>query len=1018
MRTINSTNTTQSLNTSVSLHKISNRTSASSGGVVSHDPNQLGYGLGRLLRGAYDRVSNAWQHWWTPQPSSEEIAHRRQRLIYRKGLEACVRQLDRVLEAIRKNPRDRHNLEKIKSLASDFSAYVQPTTIAGLRAYQQQIFKPLENKIARLANPQLKHVLRQLLPIISQDEVRTVSGVEELTVKGEPLLTALGASTALEASSKVKKVKITKRSLQQQTIAFPHPFNLTTLDGRNGFVVDGLGEGDLLGWSVNTAGDINGDGQDDLVLGSRWTGPGGRTRAGTVYVLFGQPGSWVTRFDLTTLDGSNGFVVEGLGAGDELGWSVSMAGDINGDGWADLVLGAHDASPSGFSDAGAAYVLLGKASGWPVRFDLTTLNGTNGFSVDGLTVGDDLGHSVGIAGDMNRDGRSDLALGAIYASPGARSQAGTMYVLFGQSSSWAGTFDLSTLNGSNGFVVEGLATDDFLGGSVSIAGDINGDGQPDMVLGAYSASTSGRSQAGMVYVLFGQLGGWGTTFDLNSLNGSNGFAVGGLVTGDALGWSVSAVGDINGDDQDDLILGAHRADPSGRIDAGTAYVLFGKPDGWGATFDLSTLNGSNGFAVEGLVAGGELGCSVSAAGDINGDAQADLILGAHGANPSGRIDAGTAYVLFGQHGGWPAVFDLTTLNGRNGFAVEGINAGDRLGESVSTAGDINGDGRTDLVLGAPGNISNQTGAVYVIFGVNLDTPCLTAQPLQWLHHDIQITQGQHLRLSPVDISAGCGGNLSQSYEEAYFTVTGIRAASLQQRNASDAWNIGLSFWGADLALARVALMHDGSSTAPELNLTVTDGQTTLPETPITIRFNTTTRVPQVQGVDFVIQVNGQTVLTPDQFQITEVNGKLENVVLEVSSIQGGYFVSQANLTLPVKEFSYYQVTKGQIFFVHNGSISEVPQVQLDVDDGSGQKVSVSPLVTFFNVQSPTAEESVPIPLIAGVVSAVAVAAAVAGIGLFCYRRHREHLKDKEARELAQYKDDAAAMYQVSNTRGP
>ena len=244
-------------------------------------------------------------------------------------------------------------------------------------------------------------------------------------------------------------------------------------------------------------------------------------------------------------------------------------------------------------------------------------------------------------------------------------------------------------------------------------------------------------------------------------------------------------------------------------------------------------------------------------------------------------------------------------------------------------------------------------------------------------------------------------------------MTGIRASSLQQRNASGAWNSGLTFWGHDIAGARVAFVHDGSTTAPELNLTVTDGQTTLPETPVTIRFNTIASVPQVQEINFVIQVSGQTVLTPDQFQITNVNGKLENVVLQVSSVQGGYFVSQANLTLPVKDFSYYQVKQGQILFVHNGTVEEVPKVQLTVDDGSGQKVSISPLVTFFTVQSPNAEESVPIPLIVGVVSGAVVAAAVAGVGLFCFRRAQNRRKDAEAHALAQYKDDAAAMYQVS-----
>jgi hypothetical protein len=117
-------------------------------------------------------------------------------------------------------------------------------------------------------------------------------------------------------------------------------------------------------------------------------------------------------------------------------------------------------------------------------------------------------------------------------------------------------------------------------------------------------------------------------------------------------------------------------------------------------FDLATLNGSNGFRVDGLNTNDYLGQSVSTAGDVNGDGKADILLGAYGADPGGRSYAGTAYLLFGQTSGWPATFDLTTLNGSNGFTIDSLNAGDQLGSSVSTAGDLNGDGKTDILLGA------------------------------------------------------------------------------------------------------------------------------------------------------------------------------------------------------------------------------------------------------------------------------------------------------------------------------
>ena len=194
--------------------------------------------------------------------------------------------------------------------------------------------------------------------------------------------------------------------------------------------------------------------------------------------------------------------------------------------------------------------------------------------------------------------------------------------------------------------------------------------------------------------------GFPASFDLSALDGSNGFKVEGLAANDYLGGSVSTAGDLNGDGKADLVLGAYYAAPGGRTSAGTAYIIFGQASGFSAAFNLTTLNGSNGFKVEGLAADDRLGSSVSTAGDLNGDGKADLVLGAYHADPGGRTDAGTAYIIFGQASGFPAAFNLTTLNGSNGFKVEGLAANDYLGTSVSTAGDLNGDGKADLVLGA------------------------------------------------------------------------------------------------------------------------------------------------------------------------------------------------------------------------------------------------------------------------------------------------------------------------------
>jgi len=175
-----------------------------------------------------------------------------------------------------------------------------------------------------------------------------------------------------------------------------------------------------------------------------------------------------------------------------------------------------------------------------------------------------------------------------------------------------------------------------------------------------------------------------------------------------LGLSVSTAGDINGDGKSDLVLGAPGAAWVAN-GTGSAYVIFGQSS-FPSSLNLATLDGTNGFVVNGISLYGYLGQSVSTAGDINGDGKTDLVLGAI------KQNKGAVYVIFGQTI-FPASFDLATLNGINGFTMSGILGYGYLGLSVSTAGDMNGDGKTDLVLGASAN-GDRPGAVYAIFQVN------------------------------------------------------------------------------------------------------------------------------------------------------------------------------------------------------------------------------------------------------------------------------------------------------------
>ena len=406
--------------------------------------------------------------------------------------------------------------------------------------------------------------------------------------------------------------------------------------------------------------------------------------------------------------------IQGNNTDDQLGISVASAGDVNNDGYSDIIVGARKGDPGGRSAAGEAYVIYGGASLSNVDLSVT-LASSQGFKILGGTRNDQLGISVASAGDVNNDGYSDIIVGAYWADPGGRSAAGEAYVIYGGAS--LSNVDLSvTLASSQGFKILGGTRNDQLGISVASAGDVNNDGYSDIIVGAYWADPGGRSAAGETYVIYG-----GSTLndvDLSvTLASSQGFKILGDNSGDYLGISVASAGNVNNDGYSDIIVGAYWADPGGRTSAGEAYVIYG-----GASLsdvDLSnSLASSTGFKILGDNINDQLGISVASAGDVNNDGYSDIIVGAYWADPGGRTSAGEAYVIYG--GASLSDVDLSnSLASSTGFKILGNNPSDRLGYSVASAGDVNNDGYSDIIVGAywadPGGRTS-AGEAYVIYG--------------------------------------------------------------------------------------------------------------------------------------------------------------------------------------------------------------------------------------------------------------------------------------------------------------
>ncbi|MCZ7584795.1 MAG: integrin alpha [Deltaproteobacteria bacterium] len=426
--------------------------------------------------------------------------------------------------------------------------------------------------------------------------------------------------------------------------------------------------GTYFGHSVSGAGDVNADGYGDVIVGAYYY-DNGQNNEGAAFVFLGSNAGLQT---------SPVWSVESNQEHAWFGQSVSGAGDVNADGYDDVIVGAHGYD-NGENNEGRAYVFLGDASG---------VQSSPVWTAEGDVALAYFGYSVSGAGDVDADGYDDIIVGARRYTNG-QTDEGRAYVFLGEAAG---------VQSSPDWTAEGDQTSAFFGVSVSGAGDVDNDGYDDVIVGAHRY-TNGQNDEGRAYVFLGSNTG---------VQGSPGWMAESDQESAEFGWSVSGAGDVNGDGYDDVIVGA-RYYNNGQSLEGRAYVFLGAAGGvqsvpiWTAESDSAEA---------------QFGWSVAGAGDVNNDGYDDVISGGPGYS-SGQMYEGVAMAFLGEASGvqaspvWSVESDL-------GYASFGV--------SVSGAGDVNGDGADDVIVGAEILSNGQTneGRAYVYHGLSVSTTTTTS----------------------------------------------------------------------------------------------------------------------------------------------------------------------------------------------------------------------------------------------------------------------------------------------------